>query len=85
MININIKRKNKKKIPYYMSNELSPREKEVYFELAQGKTRKEMADSLCISVSTIRTHCNVIYSKLCLKNQAEVMKHYFKKQNKSDK
>lgn len=43
---------------------LSPRELEVLSELSLGITNKEIADKLCISQSTVKTHVLSIYSKL---------------------
>lgn len=43
---------------------LSEREKEIIREVALGKSNKEIADSLCISVHTVTTHRRNISSKL---------------------
>ena len=43
---------------------LSQREKEVLREVAAGKTNKEIADSLCISINTVITHRKNISGKL---------------------
>lgn len=45
-------------------SQLSSREKEVLRELAGGKTNKEIAETLCISVNTVITHRKNISSKL---------------------
>lgn len=50
------------------SGELSAREKEVLKELASGKTNKEIADKLSISVNTVITHRKNISSKLGIKS-----------------
>lgn len=44
--------------------QLSAREREVLRELAGGKTNKEIADTLCISVNTVITHRKNISGKL---------------------
>lgn len=45
-------------------SQLSGREREVLRELAGGKTNKEIADTLCISINTVITHRKNISSKL---------------------
>ncbi|MBD5184180.1 MAG: response regulator transcription factor [Bacteroidales bacterium] len=51
-----------------ITGELSGREKEVLKELASGKTNKEIADRLSISVNTVITHRKNISSKLGIKS-----------------
>lgn len=51
-----------------MSGDLSLREKEVLKELARGKTNKEIADILSISVNTVITHRKNISAKLGIKS-----------------
>lgn len=43
---------------------LSKRELEVILEISKGLSNKEIADTLCISLSTVKTHIINIYSKL---------------------
>ncbi len=43
---------------------LSEREKDIIREVARGKSNKEIADSLCISVHTVTTHRRNISNKL---------------------
>lgn len=45
-------------------SQLSSREREVLRELAGGKTNKEIADTLCISINTVITHRKNISGKL---------------------
>lgn len=47
---------------------LSIREKEVLKEIATGKTSKEIADKLCISVNTVVTHRKNISAKLGIRS-----------------
>ncbi|MDE7159505.1 MAG: response regulator transcription factor [Muribaculaceae bacterium] len=47
---------------------LSARETEVLKEIASGKTNKEIADSLCISVNTVITHRKNLTSKLGIRS-----------------
>ena len=43
---------------------ISKREHQVLSLLAEGQTNQELADSLCISPNTIKTHLNRLYEKL---------------------
>lgn len=43
---------------------LSSREQEVLAEIAKGKTNPQIAEDLCISLSTVKTHVMSIYGKL---------------------
>ena len=43
---------------------LSNREAEIAGHLALGKTEKEVAGELCVSVDTVNTHKKSIYRKL---------------------
>ena len=45
-------------------SQLSSREREVLKEVAGGKTNKEIADTLCISINTVITHRKNISGKL---------------------
>ena len=53
-----------KKMESATETQLSAREREVLKELAGGKTNKEIADTLCISINTVITHRKNISSKL---------------------
>lgn len=54
--------------PSVASTELSIREKEVLSEIASGKSFKEIADILCISVNTVITHRKNISQKLGIRS-----------------
>jgi DNA-binding NarL/FixJ family response regulator len=58
---------------------LSTREKEVLQLLASGKTNKEIAELLFISVATVETHRNNIFQKLHLHNLAELILYAVRK------
>jgi len=49
---------------------LSEREKEVIVCVARGKSNKEIADELCLSVNTVTTHRRNIAAKLQIHSQA---------------
>ena len=52
---------------------LSKREKEVYSHIVDGKSQKEIADTLYICVRTVKFHCGNIYQKLKVKNKIELI------------
>jgi len=54
---------------------LTPREREVLQFLAEGKSTKEIASSLHLSVKTIETHRNKIMEKLDIHSIAELTKY----------
>ncbi len=52
---------------------LSPREREVLDQVAQGLTNKEVAEQLYISENTVKYHMKNILDKLHLRNRAQVI------------
>jgi DNA-binding NarL/FixJ family response regulator len=55
-------------------NLLTPREQEICRLLAYGHTNSEIAEKLYISERTVETHRSNIFSKLNLKNRAELVR-----------
>lgn len=53
---------------------LSDREVEVLELIAQGYRNSEIAEKLCVSHNTIKTHITNIYGKLCVRNRVEALK-----------
>ena len=52
---------------------LTAKEQEILDLILAGKSNKEIASSLFIEVSTVKTHINKIYGKLNVKSRREVM------------
>jgi len=50
---------------------LTAQERKVLACLAAGMTNKEVAQSLCISLSTVKTHISNIFKKLGITNRTE--------------
>ncbi|AFA49920.1 LuxR C-terminal-related transcriptional regulator [Acetobacterium woodii] len=48
---------------------LTEREKEVLDELAEGSSNLQIAEKLCVSLATVKTHINNIYGKLEVNNR----------------
>ena len=61
-----------------LPNDLTKREQEVLALVASGKSNREVADELFISIKTVDTHKNHILDKLGLKNTAELVKYAIK-------
>src|SRR5690606_19137226 len=53
------------------TEDLTPREKEILGQLAEGYRYKEIAERLGIGVGTVRTHLNSIYEKLHVTSRTE--------------
>jgi DNA-binding CsgD family transcriptional regulator len=51
---------------------ISGREQEIIGLLVEGKTNREIADRLCISLNTVKTHVKNIYSKLEVTNRVQL-------------
>lgn len=58
----------------YLGALLSQRELEVLQELTEGKSNKDISESLCISVNTVTTHLKKIYAKLEVGNRTQAVK-----------
>lgn len=50
---------------------LTEKEKETLALLSEGKSNKEMADLMCVSVETIKSHLQTVYKKLGVKGRTE--------------
>lgn len=60
---------------------LTPREAEILVDLAKGRSAQEIADDLCISVTTVRTHTRNIYKKTDIHSQTELVRKIVYAQN----
>mgnify|MGYP000632397491 CR=1 FL=1 len=58
----------------FIETPLTQRELMVLNELKMGKTNKEIAETLFVSVNTIKTHLLKIYDKLDVKNRTQAVK-----------
>ncbi len=58
---------------------LTSREEETLALLTKGYTNKEIADSMNLSVETIRTHLKNIYSKMHVRTRTEAVARYLSK------
>lgn len=60
------------------SAKLTEREKDIVLLILEGKTKREIAESLCVSVSTVKTNVEKIYQKFGLHNKAELIIYIIK-------
>ena len=51
---------------------LSPRQKQIAMLIAEGKTNREIAETLGIEVNTVDNHRRGIYAKLSVRNAVEL-------------
>ena len=55
----------------HLVNPLTQRELEVLSMIATGKSNKQIADEMFVSINTVKTHIHRIYDKLDVKNRTE--------------
>ncbi len=53
--------------------DLSVQERKIYALILEGKSNKEISDLLMISLSTVKSHVNNIYSKLDVNSRKEIL------------
>lgn len=61
---------------------LTKRENDIMGLLAEGKSNKEIAEALFISVHTVKSNLETIFYKLNLKNRVQLAVFYVKNLNK---
>ena len=68
------------KIVEYWSDKagLSPREKDVFRELLTDKKRKDIAEALCVSENTVKTHTSNVFSKMEVSTRNELIEKVMK-------
>jgi len=64
---------NHKSVQLPLDLELSSRENEVLQNLALGYSNQEIADKLFLSINTVKSHTNSIYSKLNVKRRTQAI------------
>jgi len=52
---------------------LSGREREVFQMMAEGRSTREISDTLCISMSTVKAHSVNIMNKLEIENLSQLI------------
>ena len=58
--------------------DLSPREKDVFRELLTDKKRKDIAEALCVSENTVKTHTSRVFSKMEVSTRSELIEKVFR-------
>lgn len=64
--------------PAEVSENLTAREREVLEQIVHGYRYREIADRLCISLETVRTHIRHIYEKLQVRSRTEAAVRYLR-------
>lgn len=59
--------------PVHSDDKLTERESEVLEQLCKGKTNRDIAEELSISIKTVKTHVSKILPKLGVSNRAEAI------------
>ncbi len=59
-------------IPHHPIEQLTAREEEVLIAVARGRTNREIADELYISLSTVKTHLSALMRKLEARKRVEL-------------
>lgn len=62
--------------------ELTDRETDVLLQLSNGLTNQQIADTLFISVNTVKFHTRNLYEKLNIKKRTEITSKFLKKEEK---
>ena len=65
------------RVPAGTTGQLSQRENQVLSLVARGCTNREIADELCISLNTVKTHVSNIMDKLGVRNRVELAAYEF--------
>ncbi len=71
MVNLTLKLEDKEESKNTAREELTEREREILKCITDGKSNKEISDSLFVSVETVKSHIKNIYRKLNVKNRVE--------------
>ena len=54
-------------------SDLTLQERKIFILLQQGKSNKEIADECSISISTVKSHVNNIFSKMKVSSRKEIL------------
>jgi len=66
----------------YDKHGISQRERDIAGLLMQGKSNKEIADSLYIAPNTVKNHIHSLFQKLQVKSRFQLMNYFLKNQQK---
>lgn len=58
---------------YFSKYNISEREREIIFLVLEGKSNKEIEDTLYISIGTVKNHIYSVYRKLKIKNRTQLV------------
>jgi len=66
----------------YDKHGISQREREIAELLIQGKSNKEIADSLYIAPNTVKNHIHSLFQKLQVKSRLQLVNFFLRNQQK---
>jgi ATP/maltotriose-dependent transcriptional regulator MalT len=55
------------------SSPLTQREQDVLRRIAAGATNREIAETLVVSLGTVKKHMNNIFTKLCVRSRTQAL------------
>lgn len=76
LIFLNFRVKNKKSQSLFYPDDLSKQEKVIRSLILEGKSNKEIANELFISLSTVKSHISNIYNKLRVSDRQELIQKF---------
>lgn len=59
-------------------SDLTDREIQIVKLLAEGRSNKDIADSMCVAIETVKSHLQTIYKKLEVKGRTEAAVYYLR-------
>ncbi|WP_099546353.1 response regulator transcription factor [Maribacter sp. 4G9] len=68
--------RNKESQSSFNEDDLSKQERNIRYLILEGKSNKEIANELFISLSTVKSHISNIYSKLRVSDRRELLQKY---------
>ncbi|PIB28277.1 hypothetical protein BFP75_06120 [Maribacter sp. 4G9] len=71
-----LKMRNKESQSSFNEDDLSKQERNIRYLILEGKSNKEIANELFISLSTVKSHISNIYSKLRVSDRRELLQKY---------
>lgn len=55
------------------TTQLTSRQRDIYEQLMKGRSNQEIADNLCISLSTVKMHVSTVLERIGVKNRSQLL------------
>jgi len=75
-LEISFPKNNQNEINLFAQYSITPREKEIIIEICKGKTNQQIADSLFITLQTVKDHAYHIFQKTGVKNRVQLTQKF---------